>query len=142
MNEDHLRHLSVTFSYIDTLLGEADRILGTADTSPFARYILDASAAQRRAADSRISELRVVMMRIMGELGLASPVPKTSTRWAARGVVSAARNALAEIRPKVMRGYGPLSEADSKQVNAIVSALDARLEKLGALLAQEASVPS
>jgi len=137
MNEYHQRHLAVTFRYIDTLLGEAMRILGAADAPSFARYIQDASPAQRQTVAAQVAELRETMLRIMSESGIASLEPGVSSLWAARGMLGAARDALAEIRPKAMRGYGALSEADIRRCNDIVAELDARLVKFGAELTPE-----
>ncbi len=71
MNESHQRHRVVTFHYIDELLGEAARILATADSaSPFAKYTQDSSPVQRKVVDDYIGGIGQAMTRIMAELDL------------------------------------------------------------------------
>ena len=141
MNENHQRHLACSFRYIDTMLGEADRILEAADVSPFARYLHDVSPEQRQAAEAQIATLRGTMVEIMGELGVSAHEPRTSALLAARWILSAARIALADIRPKVLRGYGTLSDIDTQRVEAVVADMDARLARLDAELAPKGSAP-
>jgi GTP-binding protein EngB required for normal cell division len=145
MNESHQRHLVTTFRYIDELLGEAARILATADSaSPFAKYTQDSSPVQRKVVDDHIGGISQAMTRIMAELDLPRPAPICGALWAAQTEVSSARIAVAEIRPQAMRGYGALSEADVARIDGIVAELDAALERLTTYLAQgpDADLPA
>lgn len=142
MNENHQRHLAVTFRYIDSLLEEAGRILGVPAASPFEPHVRDASPAQCRAAKAQVAGLRRTMLRIMAEAGIPAPQPSVSARWAAQGLVGSARIALAEIRPKAMRGYGPLSAEDKAYFESIVAELDAALARFEAVLADEGGGPA
>ncbi|MDP1610419.1 MAG: hypothetical protein Q8M11_05145 [Sulfuritalea sp.] len=137
MNENHRRHLASTFRHMDALLIEAGRILDASAASPFECYIQDASLAQRGTANAHIVALRERMLRIMSDSSIPSPAPSISACWAARGLVGGARIALAELRPKAMRGYGPLSEADGGYLDVVVAELEAALSELDAILARD-----
>ena len=142
MNENHQRHLAVTFRYIDSLLAEASRILGVPAASPFEAHIRDASPAQCRAAKAQVAELLRTMTRIMAEGGIPLPQPSVSARWAAQERIGAARVALAEIRPKAMRGYGSLSAEDKVRLESIVAEIDAALARLEDALTHEGGDPA
>ncbi|NWG31528.1 MAG: dynamin family protein, partial [Rhodocyclaceae bacterium] len=145
MNESQLRHLVVSFRHIDELLGEAVRNLSAeADASPFARYTQDASPVQRKVVADHVAGIRRAMARIMDEVGAPRPAPVSGALWAAQSQVAAARIAIDELRPRVMRGYGALSDADAVRLDGIAAELDAALERLLAYLAQgpDADLPA
>lgn len=145
MNDHQQRYLVVSFRRIDELLGEAGHILATADSaSPFAQYTQDSSPVQRKVSDDYIQDVGRVMARVMADLKLPRPAPVCGALWAAQTRVIMARVATAEIRPKSLRGYGPLSETDSQLVDDIVAELDAALERLLSYLAQgsDAGLPA
>lgn len=137
MNESHKRHLVVTLGYIDQVLREAEQILATAGSaSPFARYTQDSSPLQRKVIGDSIDHLGQVMAHIMADLDLPHPAPICGALWAAQTQVSGARIAVAELRPKTMRGYGTLSTEDIERIDAIVAKLDAQLEALMSYITQ------
>jgi hypothetical protein len=137
MNENHQRRLVGTFGHIDNLLGEARHILVAADaTSPFAKYTQDASPVQRKVIDDYIGRVREAMTRVMTDLNLPRPAPVCGALWAAQACITSAQIAVAEMRPKHMLGYGPLSDADIKAIDDIVAELGAALERLMSYLAQ------
>jgi len=137
MNENHQRRLVVTFGHVDNLLGEAGHILVAADSSsPFVQYTQDATPVQRKVIDDYIRRVREAMGRVMTDLNLPRPAPVCGALWAAQARVSSAQIAVAEIRPKDMLGYGPLSDADIKALDNIVAELGAALEGLMSYLAQ------
>ncbi len=131
MNESHKRHLAVTLGYIDQALREAMQILDTADScSPFAKYTQDSSLQQRQIMARQIDTIEQRMAKIMCELDLPQPSPVCGALAAAFSQIGGARIALAEIRPKTMRGYGALSAEDILCVNTILAELDAALQRL------------
>jgi hypothetical protein len=135
MNENHQRRLVATFRHVDKLLGEAGHILGAADSaSPFAECTPDASPAQRQVIDDYIARVREVMIRVMTDLNLPRPAPVCGALWAAQARIGSAQIAVAEIRPKNMLGYGPLSDADAKAINDLVAELNAALARVMASL--------
>ena len=137
MNQNHKHHLVGTFRYIDELLGDAGYILAMTDgASPFARYTQDSSPAQRKVIADHIGDIRRAMAQMMSDHDLPPPAPECGALWAVQTQVSSARMAVAEIRPKTMRGYGSLSEGDIERIDGIVATLDAALARLAACLDQ------
>jgi GTP-binding protein EngB required for normal cell division/cell division septum initiation protein DivIVA len=133
MNDNHQRHLLVTFRHIDNLLSEAERVLATAGSaSPFAEYTQDSTPVQRKVVHDYIQRVRAAMRRGMGDLNLPRPAPVCGALWAARGHITFASIAVAEMEPKRMRGYGALTEADSRAIDGVVAELNAALGRLAA----------
>lgn len=145
MNYNHQRHLVVTFRYIDNLLTEAGHILAAADSaSPFAEYSQDASPVQRKVINDYIWRVRAAMGRAMTDLNLPRPAPHTGALWAVQTHVSFSQIAVAKMEPKRMLGYGALSEADIKAIDASVAELSATLARLMSYLAEgsDADLPA
>jgi|GEM_PF-162251 len=137
MNENHQRHLLVTFRHIDHLLSEAERVLASAGSaSPFAEYTQDSTPVQRKVIHDYIQRVREAMAHAMAELHLPRPAPVCGALWAARGHVGFASIAVAEIEPKRMTGYGPLTETDREALDRVVAELNAALDRLAAYLDQ------
>jgi GTP-binding protein EngB required for normal cell division len=135
MNDNHQRHLLVTFRHIDNLLSEAEHVLATAGSaSPFAEYTQDSTPVQRKVIHDYIQRVREAMARAMADLNLPLPAPVCGALWATRNYVAFAGIAVAEMEPKRMRGYGTLSEPDSKAIDGIVAELNAALDRLTAYL--------
>jgi GTP-binding protein EngB required for normal cell division len=135
MNENHQRHLLVTFRHIDNLLSEAEHVLASAGSaSPFAEYTQDSTPVQRKVIHDYIQQVREALSRALAELNLPRPAPVCGALWAARGHVSFAGIAVAEIEPKRMAGYGALTETDCQALNRVVAELDAAIDRLAAYL--------
>jgi GTP-binding protein EngB required for normal cell division len=135
MNDNHQRHLLVSFRQIDNLLSEAEHVLAAAGSaSPFAQYAQDSTPVQRKVMHDYIQRVREAMARAMAELSLPRPAPVCGALWSARGHITFATIAVAEMEPKRMRGYGALSEADTKAIDSIVAELNAALDRLTAYL--------
>jgi GTP-binding protein EngB required for normal cell division len=137
VNENHHRHLVISFQYIDKLLSDAERIVTSAgSTSPFQEYSPDSTPVQRRVIQDYVTRVREAMERILDEQKIPRRPPVCGTLWAARGQVTFAEIAVAEIEPRHMTGYGPLSPADNATLEGIVSELNRLLNRIGKLLEQ------
>ena len=135
MNDNHQRHLLVTFRHIDNLLSEAEHLLSSAGSaSPFAEYTQDSTPVQRKVIQDYIQRIRSAMVQAMQDLALPQPRPVCGALWAARGQITFASIAIAEMESKPMRGYGALSDADCQAIDAIVAELNAALDRLAAYL--------
>ncbi len=135
MNDNHQRHLLVTFRHIDNLLSEAEHVLATAGSaSPFAEYTQDSTPVQRKVLHDYIQRVREAMSQAMSDLRLPRPAPVCGALWAARGALTFTHIAVAEIEPQRMRGYGALSDDDAKAIQAVVAELNAAVERLIAYL--------
>jgi GTP-binding protein EngB required for normal cell division len=137
MNENHQRHLLVTLRHLDHLLAGAEHALATAgSTSPFAEYTQDSTPVQRQVVHDHLERVRATLLRVLADLELPRPAPVCGALWAARGQITFASIAIAEMEPKRLRGYGALSETDTRKVERAVAELNAALEPLSAFLDQ------
>ncbi len=135
MNDNHQRHLLVTFRHIDNLLSEAEHVLATAGAaSPFAEYTQDSTPVQRKVLHDYIQRVREAMSQAMSDLRLPRPAPVCGALGAARGALPFTHIAVAEIEPQRMRGYGALNNNDVKAINAVVAELNAAVVRLIAYL--------
>jgi GTP-binding protein EngB required for normal cell division len=120
---------------MDNLLSEAEQILATAGSkSPFAEYTQDSTPVQRKVIHDYIERVRQAMGRAMEGLGLPQPAPVCGALWAARGQLTFTQIAVAEMEPQRLRGYGALSDEDTKAINEVVAELNAAIERLLAYL--------
>ncbi len=135
MNENHHRHLLVTFRHIDNLLSEAERVLATAGSaSPFAEYTQDSTPVQRKVIHDYIQRVRTALDRAMADLQLPRPRPICGALWAARGHITFVDIAIAEMEPARLLGYGPLSEEDTRSIRNVMGELNAALQQLSAYM--------
>ena len=140
MNENHQRHLIATFQHVDNLLSEAERIMASAGSgSPFQEYSQDTTPIQRKVTHDYVVRVREAMRRILEELKIPLKPPISGALWAARGHVTFASNAIAEIEPEPMRGYGDLSDEDTRALDRTVAELNAELARIASYLAQGAT---
>jgi GTPase Era involved in 16S rRNA processing len=140
LNENHQRHLLSTFQYVDNLLSEAERIMASAGSaSPFQEYSQDTTPIQRKVTHDYIVRVREAMRCILEELKIPLRPPISGALWAARGHLSFAGIAIAEIAPEHMRGYGQFSEDDARTMDSIVAELNAGLSRITEYLAQGAT---
>lgn len=135
MNDNHTRHLLGTLRHIDSLLSEAEHVLATAGgASPFVECAQDSTPVQRQVIHDYAQHVRQVMRRGLQDLGLPAPKPVCGALWAASSRVLFARLAVAEMEPRRMGGYGPLSDEDARRINAFIAEVDAALERLAGFL--------
>jgi len=71
-------------------------------------------------------------------LGISLSTPVNGAFWAARGAVTFADIALAEMESGRMRGYGKLSDEAARKIDGNVAELRGAVDKLGRYLAQGA----
>jgi len=137
MNDNHQRHLLVTFHYIDDLLSEAEHILVDANSpSPFRQFAADSNPTQRKVIHDYCVRVREAMARILNDLQIPPKPPVCGSLWAARNQLTFASIAVAEIEPKRMRGYGEMTAEDTAALGRVVAELNTLLDHLSAFLDQ------
>lgn len=137
MNANHQRHLLGTFRHLDNLLSAAEHTLaGAGPASPFAEHTQDSTPVQRKVVHDYVQRVRAALARALADLGLPRSAPVCGALWAARGHVTFATIAVAEMEARRMRGYGPLSAADTQTIDRVVAELNAALDRLAAYLDQ------
>ncbi|HVU07951.1 MAG TPA: hypothetical protein VHG89_05345 [Verrucomicrobiae bacterium] len=141
MNENHQRHLLVTFRHIDKLLSETESILNsTGSPSPFQEYLQDSTPAQRQMAHEHILQAREMMRRMLDDLKIPLNQPTSGARWAAYNHLAFAGLAALELEAKQMEGYGKLSADEKKVFNKISEELREPLDRLANYFAHDKDV--
>ena len=137
MNDNHQRHLLVTFQHIDDLLSEGEHILDDVNSpSPFQQYAADSTPTQRKVIHDYGVRVREAMARILDELKIPRKPPVCGSLWAARGQLTFAGIAVAEIEPGRMRGYGEMTAEDKAAIERVVAELNTLLARLSAFMDQ------
>jgi len=139
LNENHKRHLRLTFQHVDNLLNEALQELNAAEApSPFQRLLPDSLPVQRKVLGDYIASLRGVMVRILEGEGIVLPKPRVSSLWSFQTTLISARIAVEGLAPKYMRGYGNLSAETVHKLEALNTQLLDVLDRMRNYLARDA----
>lgn len=137
MNEAQSSRLLVTFRRLDELLAEAVARLGPGATERlFPPWVADAAPIQRKRSADYARRLRSAMRAALDRLGLAMPSVATSGVWSARALLMEAQVAVAELEPSRLGGYGEVSDADARELRAMIAELSNWLDELERYLAQ------
>jgi hypothetical protein len=120
LNEQQQTRLRVTCQYIDKLLSDVEDILhSTSSRSPFPRYGLDIGPAQIRIVEDYIQRLRLQLVRTLAWQDI-KPIPRDIP--ATRAIMSNLNFvdiAIEELKPRYMRGYGAVPEAELSELNGV-----------------------
>lgn len=136
LNDSHKRQLLLTLEHVDTLLKDAFQDLNSADMpSPFQRYIPDSLPVQRKVMADYLSRLRGLMVDVLSRHEMPLPSPTVSSVWAFRVALMSVKDAITELRPKYMRGYGQLSADAAHDLEVLVTELDNAIIQMDAYLA-------
>lgn len=138
LNEAQQRRLSITCEYIDKLLADIEHVLHQATSqSPFPRYVVDVNPAQTRVLEDHIRRLRVQLLRALDWQHLkphAPDIPATRTVLVNLNFIDIA---IEELRPKYMRGSGPVPEDAVSELNGVVHELRTLVEGMERYVRQE-----
>lgn len=138
LNEYQQRRLLVTCQYIDKLLLGVEEVLNaSASNAAFPRYQLDISPDQRRTIEQYLARVRDQLRRALQcqEIPVSPPsIPASRSIRSALGFIDIA---LEELKPKYMRGYGPVPERAAAALNDIVSELRVLVGRLDRALTEE-----
>jgi GTP-binding protein EngB required for normal cell division len=129
---NHQRYLFSRFHYLDETLGEAVQALEpTDDGRLFKPLIPDATAAQRKILADYLAQLRFALRNFIEAQQLQEIPQPVSGLWSVRTAVIFAQNAVTELRPAYMRGYGAL-DADAVAASERLGAeLTTLLKRIG-----------
>lgn len=135
MNENHKRHLWVTFRHVDELLSDAARLLSGADAgSPFAKHAADATPVQRRVVEDYVRRVRTLMTSALDRMGIPVESPDIGAVKAALTSFLFADIAIEETEPGRMGGYGAISEEDARELNETTGELRAVIKQMSGYL--------
>jgi len=136
LNDQHKRHLLLTFAHVDELLSQAVHDLDPTPTqSPFSRIVRDAVPVQQQVIMDYAARLRERMRAMLERLQIAPQERHVSAIWAARTAVTMAEVALDDLRPQRLRGYGELSAEAAAEVSGMVVELHDLLGRMNTYLA-------
>jgi len=137
LNDAQARRLSVSCRYIDGLLSDVEGILNAAASkAAFPRYAPDISPAQRRTIEDYIARIRAQLARVLAGQGIPQEAPQIPSTRAVRAALGSIEIAVEELKPKYMRGYGPLPAAIATELNGIVGELEGLVSRMARFLAQ------
>lgn len=137
LNEYHKRHLLVGLEHVDRLLSDIEAVLEAASSkSPFPKYLPDISPAQMRVVNDYITRIRAQLIRVLAGQGMAASPPRFGSIHTIRTTLAFIDNAIEELRPKYMRGYGQVPEAVKPELNGLATELQGLVNKLSTYLAQ------
>ncbi len=138
LNEAHKRRLSVSCEYIDRLLEDVEHILGSnRSSSPFPRYIADINPAQAEALKSYIRDLREQLLRALAWQQMKAKEPEIPASRAVLINLDYIGIAIEELKPRYMRGCGPVPEDAVDGLNRVAAELSAAAERMEHYLLRE-----
>ncbi len=131
MNEQHItlnpsqcQRLLVTCKHIDKLLGDIEETLNAAASkSAFPNYVDDISNLRRKTIEDYIARLRRHLLQVLASQGLAPEQPRIRASHSIDVGLTFIEIAIAELDPRYMRGYGPVSEKGATDLHGIVAEL-------------------
>ena len=136
LNASQRQRLLITCKHVDKLLADIEGTLNAASSKTvFPMYIEDVGVRQRAAIDDQIARVRSQLLRILSGHGIAPEEPHISASHSIEVTLTFIEIAVAELAPRHMRGYGPVSEMGAKVLQDIVACLNGLLQELHHCLA-------
>lgn len=124
LNEPQQRRLIVTCKYIDGLLCEIEAALHSAKSpSPFPRCVVDFTPAQAHEIEAHIRRLRDELLRVLSWQHLEPEPPEIPVTRSVLTDLSFIDNAIEELKPRYMRGCGPIPEDALDDLNQSIRGL-------------------
>jgi GTP-binding protein EngB required for normal cell division len=138
LNDAQKLHLRISIQYIDQLLQDVEGILhATEGKSPFPKYRIDLSPAQGRVLEDYIRRFRAQLLRALSWQHIDAPPPDVPATRAISTRLHFVDNALADLRPKEMRGAGSLSNEAATELSGVIHELSSLVENMMIYVQQE-----
>lgn len=138
LNEPQQRRLIVTCKYIDGLLCEIEAALHSATSpSPFPRYVVDFTPAQAREIETRIRHLRDELLRVLAWQRLDPEPPDIPVTRSVLTDLSFIDNAIEELKPRYMRGCGPIPDDALDDLNQSIRGLQSIVREMAGFVRNE-----
>jgi GTP-binding protein EngB required for normal cell division len=123
---------------MDQLLQDVEGILHSVDSkSPFPRYRMDLSPAQARVLEDYIRRFRTQLVRALAWQEIDPPMPDVPATRAISTRLHFVDNAIADLRPKEMRGSGSLSDEAAAELTGVVHELSSLAENMMTFVYEE-----
>lgn len=138
LNDAQRLRLRVSCQYVDRLLGEVESILHSATSnSPFSKYVFDVSPAKVRVIEDHIARVRLQLLHSLAWQKIETETPTILASHAILTHLSFIDIAVEELRPRYMRGSGPIEDGVASELNGVVHELRALLEGLTRFVRQQ-----
>jgi len=131
LNPSQRHRLLITCKHIDTLLSEIEQTLhATASKRIFTSYIDDISDRERHAIEEYVARIRARILEVLAGQALGPEEPHISAAHSIHVGLSFIEIAVAELAPRYMRGYGPISEQAARELVTVVAELQSAVKEL------------
>lgn len=131
LNASQRNRLLITCKHIDKLLGDIEATLNAAASKNlFPAYIGDVDDTQRKKVEDYIARIREQLLRVLAGQSLAPEQPHISAAHSIHVNLTFIDIAIAELAPRYMRGYGPVSQQGAADLNAIIAHLEIEVREL------------
>ncbi|PWK89739.1 dynamin family protein [Fulvimonas soli] len=133
LTENQRQHILNLLSHIEHEVQDGLRALTEQDPQAlFPRYADPPEPRRVAALRAHLERLRSAMRRFMDAHGMARPnLPAVDASWAFETRMALARNAVYDLRPGYMRGYGALDEEGERDCRALAAELGLLLDDIG-----------
>jgi hypothetical protein len=126
LNANQRQRLLATCKHIDKLLEAIEATLNAAASkSVFPEYTGDINSQERRAIEDQVAGIRRQLLQILAGQSLAPEEPRISASHSISVNLTFIDIAIAELAPRYMRGYGPVSDEGAADLERIVTGLQA-----------------
>lgn len=138
LNENHLRRLYATCGYVDKLLVSIEGVLNVSESDAlFHRYRQVLPPAARAGIVEGIRQFRASIVETLARHGIGLPAPSGDPAFAIRKDLQFVDDALEELLPSNMTGYGLLSAEAAADLEHVVGDLRLAVSRLQSMLDAE-----
>jgi len=131
LNASQRQRLLISCKHIDRLLADIEATLNaSASKSVFPSYVGDISPLQRATIEDYIARIRRQLLQVLARQSLAPEEPRISAAHSIQVNLTFIDIAIAELAPRYMRGYGPVSDEGAADLNRIVAELESAVKEL------------
>jgi hypothetical protein len=131
LNPSQRHRLLITCKHVDKLLGEIEETLNAAASKRlFMSYVEDITPQQRKTIEEYIGRIRVQLLEVLAGQSLAPEEPQISAAHSIHVALTFIEIAIAELAPRYMRGYGPVSEQSATALHRMVAELQSAVKEL------------
>ncbi len=137
LNPYQERHLQTALHEADRLLSDIEQALNSAESkSPFPKYVVDFTPAQRKTIEDYIGRIRMRLVRVLENQNIEPESPSIPATRAIHSAPTFIDIAVEELKPHYMRGYGEVPPAAAAELNGIVGELSALVQQLDRYVTQ------
>ncbi len=131
----HKHALLSTFLYIENRLTEMEPLLAQGKRpSPLGKHVQDLSPTEAKVVEDYFARIRSTMVTCLEKHGIPVEVHRVSLRWSLQTSLICLSNAVADMAPERLRGYGELDDAGRQEAAGIQQELDRLLDRVSAYL--------